>query len=214
MQAAIDSIQVEINSVITGEIAFKKNQDILLQQGLDIVDAVAAVLRKYPAVHVLIDGHAHGARQTAYFLDLSERRAQAVKAELIRQGVDADHMVARGSGAVGRGTHVFISVTEADDAGDTELLADSDAIMNVSVPDSRSTTGDGEAVDIIAVPRPHYHIVFGGVPWVRRRPLDDTSRGESNAATQTGRRVAQPQSEDEYVLRTTLVFFQALKMNE
>ena len=121
MQAAIDSIQVEINSVITGEIAFKKNQDILLQQGLDIVDAVAAVLRKYPAVHVLIDGHAHGARQTAYFLDLSERRAQAVKAELIRQGVDADHMVARGSGAVGRGTHVFISVTEAADMTDVEL---------------------------------------------------------------------------------------------
>ena len=36
---------------------------------------------------------------------------------MIRQGVDADHMVARGSGAVGRGTHVFITITELDEAG-------------------------------------------------------------------------------------------------
>ena len=117
MQAALDSVQAEIDSVITGDIAFKKNQDILLQQGVDIIDAVAAVLRKYPSVHVLVDGHAQGAQQTAYFLDLSERRAQAVKAEMIRQGVDPDHMVARGSGAVGRGTHVFTTVTEMDSDG-------------------------------------------------------------------------------------------------
>lgn len=113
----LQSCREEIDSAITGEIAFKKNQDILLQQGVDIIDAVAAVLRKYPSVHVLVDGHAHGTKQTAYFLDLSERRANAVKAEMIRQGVDADHMVARGSGAVGRGTHVFITITELDEAG-------------------------------------------------------------------------------------------------
>ena len=115
---AIRTTQGEIDSAITGrEIAFIKNQDILLTQGIAVVDAVASVLREHPHVHVLVDGHAMGVKQAPYLLDLSARRATAVKAELVRQGVGADHVVAKGSGVVGRGMHVFITVAKVDASG-------------------------------------------------------------------------------------------------
>ena len=114
---AIRRTQGEIDSAITGEIAFIKNKDILLTEGIAVVDAVASVLREHPHVHVLVDGHAMGVKQAPYLLDLSARRAAAVKAELVRQGVGADHVVAKGSGVVGRGMHVFITVAKVDASG-------------------------------------------------------------------------------------------------
>jgi outer membrane protein OmpA-like peptidoglycan-associated protein len=115
---AIRTTQGEIDSAITGrEIAFIKNQDILLTEGIAVVDAVASVLREHPHVHVLVDGHAMGVKQAPYLLDLSARRAAAVKAELVRQGVSADHVEAKGSGVVGRGMHVFITAAKVDASG-------------------------------------------------------------------------------------------------
>ena len=115
---AIRRTQGEIDSAITGrEIAFIKNQDILLTEGIAVVDAVASVLREHPHVHVLVDGHAMGVKQAPYLLDLSARRAAAVKAELVRQGVSADHVEAKGSGVVGRGMHVFITAAKVDASG-------------------------------------------------------------------------------------------------
>jgi hypothetical protein len=35
-----------------------KNQPVMLPAGAEILRGVAAVLRKYPFVHVLVDGHA------------------------------------------------------------------------------------------------------------------------------------------------------------
>ena len=57
-----------------------------------------------------VDGHAKGNKNTPYLQKLSNKRAIAVKTELTRQGVQADHIKYKGSGAVGRGMHVFITV--------------------------------------------------------------------------------------------------------
>ena len=57
-----------------------------------------------------MDGHAKGNKNTPYLQKLSTKRAIAVRDELTRQGVQADHIKYRGSGAVGRGMHVFITV--------------------------------------------------------------------------------------------------------
>jgi hypothetical protein len=57
-----------------------------------------------------VDGHAKGNKNTPYLQKLSIKRAVAVKDELARQGVRADHIKHKGSGAAGRGMHVFIMV--------------------------------------------------------------------------------------------------------
>lgn len=57
-----------------------------------------------------VDGHAKGNKNTPYLQKLSNKRAIAVKEELTRQGVRADHIKYKGSGAAGRGMHVFITV--------------------------------------------------------------------------------------------------------
>lgn len=57
-----------------------------------------------------MDGHAKGNKNTPYLQKLSNKRAFAVRDELARQGVKSDHIKCKGSGAVGRGMHVFITV--------------------------------------------------------------------------------------------------------
>ena len=108
---SIENIQAEINDVLTEEIPFIRDTATMVNpEGTDVIQKVAHVLRKYPFVHILVDGHAKGPKNTPYLQNLSANRAEAVMKQLVVDGVAADHMTARGSGAVGRGMHVFITV--------------------------------------------------------------------------------------------------------
>jgi OOP family OmpA-OmpF porin len=59
---------------------------------------VAASLIDNPGVRVEIGGHTDSTGDDAYNLQLSTRRAESVRDELIGLGVDAEQLIARGYG--------------------------------------------------------------------------------------------------------------------
>src|SRR6476620_7055481 len=62
------------------------------------LDKGAKVLEKYPTVKISIEGHTDNTGSAAGNQKLSEQRAAAVKAYLVKKGISADRMVAVGYG--------------------------------------------------------------------------------------------------------------------
>jgi outer membrane protein OmpA-like peptidoglycan-associated protein len=80
-------------------IAFGTNNDNLLPSSFPALQALAAVLKATPAIKKLsIEGHTDSALPALQSLELSERRAEAVKQWLVANGVDADRLTVRGHG--------------------------------------------------------------------------------------------------------------------
>lgn len=72
----------------------------LRPQSAAVLREIAAVLKQHPDWRLQIDGHTDGIGGDASNLDLSKRRAAAVKAELIKHyGIDAQRLVTGGYGA-------------------------------------------------------------------------------------------------------------------
>jgi outer membrane protein OmpA-like peptidoglycan-associated protein len=66
--------------------------------GRDILDHAVKVLRDNPDLHVTVEGHTDSVGSAAYNQKLSERRAQAVKRYLVRQGIESNRISAVGYG--------------------------------------------------------------------------------------------------------------------
>lgn len=89
-------------AAITGVIAglrFTPNKD-QITGGREQLTAIAAVLQRYPAVRVEVQGHIPVYPGEAYHrVDLSSRRAQAIHRFLLTQGVDAARLSFKGFGS-------------------------------------------------------------------------------------------------------------------
>lgn len=70
----------------------------LLPESDGTIAHVAELLRTTPDWHVTVEGHTDGVGTEAANLELSKRRAEAVRAALIANGVGADRLAARGFG--------------------------------------------------------------------------------------------------------------------
>ena len=77
---------------------FRFDSAVLTPESHRVLDIVAASLRAAPGLVVEIGGHASSEGHIAYNMDLSLRRASAVRNYLIQQGVAADHLYATGYG--------------------------------------------------------------------------------------------------------------------
>jgi outer membrane protein OmpA-like peptidoglycan-associated protein len=83
---------------LQGDVLFAVDQATLTLGGLREVDRVASVLRDFPQARAIIEGHTDSTGSDSYNLSLSERRADAVRAELVAAGVDPSRLSARGMG--------------------------------------------------------------------------------------------------------------------
>ncbi len=83
--------------VIKG-IEFALDRDVLRRSSGLVLRRAAAVLAKYPEVRVEISVHTSSTGSREHNLDLSRRRAEAIKRELVARGVAADRIEARGAG--------------------------------------------------------------------------------------------------------------------
>jgi outer membrane protein OmpA-like peptidoglycan-associated protein len=80
-------------------IYFANNSSRLTQKEADKLDAVAEMMKAQPDVTLSIIGHASNTGSEDYNDRLSKRRANAVKALLVRRGIDASRL----KPVVGRG---------------------------------------------------------------------------------------------------------------
>jgi outer membrane protein OmpA-like peptidoglycan-associated protein len=80
-------------------IYFEYDKAIIKKESYPILDAVAATLQGNPSIQLVeIQGHTDERGDDAYNLDLSDRRAHAVRQYLIDKGVDEKRLTAQGYG--------------------------------------------------------------------------------------------------------------------
>jgi outer membrane protein OmpA-like peptidoglycan-associated protein len=85
--------------LVTYGIYFDVNKDVVKPESYGTLKDIAAVLNEVPDVKVKIVGHTDADGSDAANLDLSKRRAAAVKAELAKSfGVNADQLETDGMG--------------------------------------------------------------------------------------------------------------------
>jgi len=93
-QGDLDVLTVTFKS----DYLFAVNSSILQAGGYDELNRVATVLNKYPQTTIQIAGHTDSTGAEAYNMQLSQRRADAVKNALIGKGVDPGRMTTIGYG--------------------------------------------------------------------------------------------------------------------
>lgn len=85
---------------VQGRIDFESGGDMLLDSSHQVLDVVAAVLFENPEVwNLQIQGHSDDAGDEDYNLELTQRRAEAVKAYLVEKGISAERLEAEGYGS-------------------------------------------------------------------------------------------------------------------
>jgi outer membrane protein OmpA-like peptidoglycan-associated protein len=87
----------KFSGVIDG-IYFDVDKDTIKPNSRSKLDAAAKVLKEFPDVRVEISGHTDSDGDRDHNLDLSRRRAEAVKNYLVNKGIDASRMTTRGAG--------------------------------------------------------------------------------------------------------------------
>jgi len=91
-------IPVDSRPVIIRGVNFQQDSDMLTHQSTLILDAIAAALKARPMGSFEVAGHTSADGGAAYNLELSTRRAKAVRDWLIFRGVPAETLSYRGYG--------------------------------------------------------------------------------------------------------------------
>ncbi|MHC1697803.1 MAG: OmpA family protein [Geobacteraceae bacterium] len=93
-QGDLDVLTVTFKS----DYLFAVNSSVLQAGGYTELDRVATVLNKYPQTTIQIAGHTDSTGTEEYNMQLSQRRADAVKNALVGKGVNAGRMTTVGYG--------------------------------------------------------------------------------------------------------------------
>lgn len=83
---------------LSADTLFRKHSHHLSKDGLAKLDSIAAVLLKYPNDQVAVNGYTDNVGTDMKNVKFSQRRADSVKAELVKQGVAKANVSAVGNG--------------------------------------------------------------------------------------------------------------------
>ncbi|MEJ2005711.1 MAG: OmpA family protein, partial [Cyclobacteriaceae bacterium] len=93
--ASVDRVNEGINMTFDASLAFQINSADLSESYKDDLRAAAEVFKKYDDTNILIEGHTDDTGSDEYNMDLSEKRAKAVSAFLVQNGVDASRLTTK-----------------------------------------------------------------------------------------------------------------------
>ena len=97
--ANLQAKQTDRGLVLTlGDVLFETGKADLRAGALRNLYPLVTFLHKYPERQVMIEGHTDNVGSDAYNLELSQRRADAVRAFLLQNGVAASQITTRGYG--------------------------------------------------------------------------------------------------------------------
>jgi outer membrane protein OmpA-like peptidoglycan-associated protein len=96
--AAEEFVPTPEKPVVLKGVNFEYDKAVLLVESTQILDRVATSLLAHPDVNIEVGGHCDSDGSNEYNLKLSDRRAKAVRDYLIKKGVPATQMTARGYG--------------------------------------------------------------------------------------------------------------------
>ena len=85
-------------TVVLRAVNFEFNSDRLTQPAQETLDEVAKALIGQPTLNVQIGGYTDSKGKDAYNLNLSAKRAKAVKTYLVGKGVKGDNLISKGFG--------------------------------------------------------------------------------------------------------------------
>jgi outer membrane protein OmpA-like peptidoglycan-associated protein len=95
----IQAQQTERGLLVTlGDVLFETGKAQLLSPAFPRLDKLAEFLRQYPDRRLLIEGYTDSVGSDSYNLELSQRRAEAVRLALIQRGIDPGRIAIRGYG--------------------------------------------------------------------------------------------------------------------
>jgi outer membrane protein OmpA-like peptidoglycan-associated protein len=81
-----------------GDVLFAVNQAALTPGAMNNLSTLVTFLKEHPERHVTIEGYTDSTGSEAYNLELSQRRAEAVRNFLVQNGVEASRITATGYG--------------------------------------------------------------------------------------------------------------------
>jgi outer membrane protein OmpA-like peptidoglycan-associated protein len=81
-----------------GDVTFDTNSDVVRPGLHSEIDRVATVMSQYPNTLIRVEGHTDSVGSDAYNMDLSKRRANAVKQLLMQRNISASRMETVGYG--------------------------------------------------------------------------------------------------------------------
>ena len=84
--------------VIKQQVHFASAKYKVLPDSFTLLDEVALVLRDYPAMRVSVEGHTDSVGAEAMNMKLSQARAEAVQAYLVKKGIAEERLEAIGFG--------------------------------------------------------------------------------------------------------------------
>lgn len=127
--AKLGSVKEEPRGMVitlSGSVLFASNQAVLLPEARTRLDQVVAVLLTTRERNITIEGHTDSNGTDAHNLDLSQRRANAVRDYIVAKGYEADrvkssglgegHPIADNAGAEGRANNRRVEIVIAREA--------------------------------------------------------------------------------------------------
>lgn len=97
--AELEALETERGLVLTlSDVLFDVDRATLKPGGLRAADEIASFLKEYPKRNVLIEGFTDNTGSEGYNLNLSQRRADAVRMALMERGIASDRIQIKGFG--------------------------------------------------------------------------------------------------------------------